>query len=127
MAIYQIMTNKTKSSTVKKVVVECKLKDSVDIKEYDIDSEIFDDIQIEAATRFVEQHIKEKKSKIAPTLTVFEKKHEKNVDKYVSCNSYHMIVFAGFHKKAEIMRKNFLSACGVDLKTQGIKSDGRLN
>jgi hypothetical protein len=115
-----------KSSQVKKVVVECKMKSSLEIKEYDVDTEIFDDILLEAATRFVEERVNSKNAKICPILTCFEKKDEKNFDKHFCYNSYYMIINAGFQKKAEIMRRNFMMLTGIDLQKESLKSkDGK--
>ena len=111
-----------KSSKVKTVVVECKLKDSLDVKEFDIDPEIFDDIYLEAATRFAEQHVRKQNAKIAPILSAYEKKDVKNFDKHFCYNSYYVIINAGFHRKAEIMRRNFLTISGVDLQKESLKS-----
>lgn len=112
-----------KSSKVKTIVVECKLKTSSDTKEFDIDPEIFDDIYLEAATRFAEQHVKNNKDKIPPILSAYEKKDVKNYNKHFCYNSYYIIVNAGFHKKAEIMRKNFMSISGIDLQKESLKSN----
>lgn len=111
-----------KSSTVKTIVVECKLKDSLDTKEYEVDSELFDDIYMEAATRFVEQHVIKPNAKIPPILSTYIKKDVKNYDKHFCYNSYYLMVNAGFHKKAEIIRKNFMIVSNIDLKNESIKS-----
>lgn len=112
-----------KSSKIKTVVVECKLRDDVYTKQFDIDSEIFDDILLEASTRFAEQHVRKQNVKIAPILTAWEKKDAKNYDKYFCYNSYYIIINAGFHRKAEIMRKNFMTATGIDLKSEKLKTE----
>lgn len=112
-----------KSSKIKTIVVECRLKDNVYTKQFDVDSEIFDDVLLEAATRFTEQHIKKPNVKIAPILTAWEKKDEKNYEKYNCYNSYYVIINAGSHKKAEIMRKNYMSATGIDLKLEKLKTE----
>lgn len=110
-----------KASNIKTVVVECKMKGSFDSKEFDIDQEIFDDVLFEAATRFAEERIKTKNPKIAAILIAYNKKDVKNYDKHICYNTYFVIVNAGYHKKAEIMRKNFLEASGVDLQKDPIK------
>lgn len=123
MEIYLFMiNNKMKSSKVKTIIVECKLKDLVDKKEFNIDSEIFDDVYEEAATRFVEQHVIKPEAKIAPILSTYEKKDIKNFDKHYTYNSYYIIINAGFHKKAEIMRSNFLKLANIDLRKESVKS-----
>lgn len=118
-----MLDKKMKSSKIKTVVVECKLRDNVFTKQFDIDSEVFDDILLEAATRFAEQHVKQENVKIAPILTAWEKKHAKNYDNHYCFNSYYIIINAGFHRKAEIMRKNFKSATGIDLKLEKIRTE----
>ncbi len=121
--IYQIMiNNKMKSSKIKTVVVECKFKDSLDRKEFDVDADIFDDVLLEAATRFAEEHVKQDNAKIAPILSTYEKKDVLDYNKHFCYNSYFVIVNAGFHKKAEIMRRNFLRISGKDLSKELIKS-----
>lgn len=112
-----------KSLKIKTVVVECKLKDNVYTKQFDVDPELFDDVLLEASTRFAEQHVKKQNVKIAPILTAWEKKDYKNYDKYFCYNSYFVIINAGFHKKAEIMRKNFMIATGIDLKLEKLKTE----
>lgn len=112
-----------KSSKIKTVVVECKLRDDVYTKQFDINSEIFDDILLEASTRFAEQHVRKQNVKISPILTAWEKKDAKNYEKHFCYNSYYIIINAGFHKKAEIMRKNFMAATGIDLKREKLKTE----
>lgn len=118
-----MLDKKMKSSKIKTVIVECKLRDDVYTKQFDIDSEIFDDILLEASTRFAEQHVRKQNVKIAPILTAWEKKDTKNYDKYFCYNSYYIIINAGFHRKAEIMRKNFMTATGIDLKSEKLKTE----
>lgn len=118
-----MLDKKMKSSKIKTVIVECKLRDDVYTKQFDIDSEIFDDILLEASTRFAEQHVRKQNVKIAPILTAWEKKDAKNYDKYFCYNSYYIIINAGFHRKAEIMRKNFMTATGIDLKSEKLKTE----
>lgn len=118
-----MIDKKMKSSKIKTVVVECKLRDDVFTKQFDINSEIFDDVLLEAATRFAEQHVKKQNVKIAPILTAWEKKDTKNYEKYFCYNTYYIIINAGFHKKAEIMRKNFMAATGIDLKQEKLRTE----
>ena len=122
-----MIKNQMKPSQIKTIVVECKMKDSYDTKEFEVDCEIFDDIFLEAATRFVEQHIKPPNARIPPILTAYEKKNYKNINKHFCYNSYYVIINAGFYKKAEVMRRNFISMSGIDLKKEKIKSDNKDN
>ena len=107
---------------VKTVVVECKMKDSLDTKEFDVDTEIFDDVLLEAVTRFAAQRVIRKNAKIAPILTAYDKNDTKDYNKHFCFNSYFAIVNAGFYKKAEIMRKNFMTVSGIDLQKDPIRS-----
>jgi len=118
-----MLDKKMKSSKIKTVVVECKLRNDVYTKQFDINSEIFDDILLEASTRFAEQHVRKQNVKISPILTAWEKKDVKNYEKHFCYNSYYVIINAGFHKKAEIMRKNFMAATGIDLKQEKLKTE----
>ena len=111
-----------KTSKIKSTIIECKMKDSLVKKEFNIDSDVFDDVQMEAATRFAEQHILNKCSKIPPILTAYIKEDSEDYDKHISYNSYYIIIFAGFHRKAEIMRKNFLSISNIDLQKEPIQN-----
>lgn len=123
------MTNdkKMKSSKIKRIVVECKLKDSKETKEYDVDPEIFDDFLLEAATRFAEDCVKKPKAKITSILTAYDKVDSKNFEKHYCFNSYYLLINAGQHKKAEIMRKNFMAATQIDLQKENLKTqDGQL-
>lgn len=112
-----------KSSTVKTIVVECKLRNSLNIKEYEVDSEIFEDPYMEAATRFAEQQVKKPGATITPILSTYDKKDVKNYDKHICYNSYYVVINAGYHKKAEIMRNNFKRLEHIDLKNESIKSN----
>ncbi len=112
-----------KSSRIKTIVVECKMKNSLETKEFDIDPEIFDDVYMEAATRFAEQHVIKPGVKISPILTTYEKKDEKNPDKQFCYNSYYVIINAGFYRKAEIMRRNFFAVSGIDLQKEKLKGE----
>jgi hypothetical protein len=117
------MTKKQmKSPKVKTIVVECRMMDSSDIKEFEVDTEIFDDVYLEAATRFVDQHIRKQNSKIAPILFAYEKKDIKNFNNHFCYNSYYVIINAGFYRKAEIMRRNFLTVTGIDLQKESLKN-----
>lgn len=116
------MTNRKMKSTIKTIVVECKLKDSLNLKEFEVDSDIFEDVYLEAATRFAEDHVKQPGAKIAPILSTYEKKDKKDYDKHLCYNSYFIIINAGFHKKAENMRANFKKQFNIDLAKETLKS-----
>lgn len=121
------MEHKMKSSKIKTIVVECRFTDSVNSNNFEVDSDIFEDVYMEAATRFIEGYIKENNTKIAPILETYEQKDLKKPNKHFCYNSYYVIVNAGFYKKAEIMRQNFKNLCGVDLKKESIRGENKKN
>jgi hypothetical protein len=109
-------------SSIKTIVVECKSKISGIVKEFDVDSDIFDDVHLEAATRFAEEHVRKPNAKISPILSTYEKKDAKDYDKHLCLNSYFVIINAGFHQKAENMRLNFKKQFKIDLAKESLKS-----
>ena len=128
MEICLMLKKKKMKSSIKEMVVEYNLKSSKLCKEFTIDSEIFNDCLIEAATRFIEEYIKGKNAALLPTFTVFEKKDSKNINRHATFNSYFAVVNAGFYKKAEIFRQNFIKMSGgIDLKKQSVYSYGTEN
>ena len=112
-----------KYENIKTIIVECKFKDSTKTVEFDIDSEIFDDVYLEAGTRFVENLAKKSGQKITPILTTFERKDIKNYKKHFAYNSYFLLINAGQYRKAEVVRQNFIKMTNVDLKLESIKND----
>lgn len=111
---------KMKATSLKKVVVQCSTfwKD-----EYEIDSNVFDDVYMEAATRAVEKRKSEEGFKVAVIVECFEKKDAKNSDKHYCYNTYFVLVNAGLHDKAEMLRLNFLKLHGIDLQKESIRGD----
>jgi hypothetical protein len=110
------------SKKIKTILVERKFKDSTDIKEYNVDADIFDDVYLEAATRYVENYIKERNAKITPILSTYDKNDINDFSKHYCFNSYYIIINAGYHIKAEAMRDNFKKISGIDLKYEKLKS-----
>jgi hypothetical protein len=118
---------KAKPTTLKQIVVECRTKTICETGEFEIDADIFDDIYLEAATRFVDGYVKKPEAKMPPILTAYEKSDTNNVNKHYCFNSYYVIVNAGFYKKAEMMRQNFKNITNIDLKFETLKSPNGRN
>ena len=95
--------NNMKSSTIKKVIVKMKGKGY----EVSVDSEIFDDIYIEAATRVVEKNKRNVAffSKLMIIAECYEKKDVKNVENHFQINMYHILINAGMYSLGELLRE----------------------
>jgi len=108
-----------KSASIKKIVVKClNWKE-----EFDIDSSIFDDVYMEAATRAIEKKRKEPNFKIAVIMECYEKKDVRKKDAHFIYNTYFVLNNVGMYHKAELLRINFLKEHGIDLKLESIKGD----
>jgi len=110
---------KSMRSKLKKVVVRC-----LDWKEeFSIDPEIFDDIYMEAATRALEKRKDGEKFLVTVIMERYLKKEEKASDKHYVYNTYFVLINAGLHTKAELMRLNFLKSHGIDLRKESLKGN----
>jgi len=109
-----------KSSALKKIVVKCA---SLWMDEYEIDPEIFDDVYVEAATRAIEKRKDEVGFRVTVILECWEKKDFKRPDKHFCYNTYRILINAGMHGKAEMLRINFLQMHGIDLQKESLKGD----
>lgn len=110
---------KSMRSKLKKVVVRC-----LDWKEeFSIDPEIFDDIYMEAATRALEKRKDGEKFLVTVIMECYLKKEEKASDKHYVYNTYFVLINAGLHTKAELMRLNFLKSHGIDLRKESLKGN----
>lgn len=107
-----------KSSTIKKVVVRCLDWE----EEMDIDSSIFDDIYMEAATRSIEKRKSLPTFQLAVVMKCWEKKNADNPDMHFVYNTYFVLVNSAMHEKAEILRLNFLKEYKMDLRKESLKS-----
>jgi hypothetical protein len=101
-----------KSSAIKTVVVSLTADN---VSEFEINSDIFDDPFLEAATRAVEKCRKVKGAIIRPITTCWDKKTPKKTYMY---NSYWILVNAGCYAKAEQLREKFKIQHDVDLKNE---------
>jgi hypothetical protein len=103
---------------MKRVVVT-----SINWKEtIEVDETIFDDYKLEACTQAMERAINNGSLTVTALLQCWVEpkntKSKKNVSVY---NTYKILINAGFHSKAEILRSVFLSKTKVDLADEPIK------
>lgn len=103
---------------MKKVVVT-----STNWKEIvEVDESIFDDYKLEACTQAIERALKNGNSTVTALLQCWieprNPKSKRNISIY---NTYKILINAGFHSKAEILRSVFLSKTKVDLADEPIK------
>lgn len=82
-----------------------------------IDSDIFDDIFLEACTRVLENHIKVGNLLVSPFMET-RLKRGKNI--YIF-NTYKILINASFHEYAENLRENFKRESNIDLSKEPIK------
>lgn len=109
-----------KPATKKKIVVKCA---DFWMDEYEIDSEIFDDVYMESATRAIEERKNQQGFQVAVIIECWEKKDFKKPNKHFCYNTYRVLINAGLYNKAEILRSNFLKMYGIDLQKENIKGD----
>ena len=107
---------------MKKIVVKC---DEYWMDEYEIDSEIFDDVYLESATRAVEKRKNQPGFKVTVMVECWEKKDFKKPEKHFCYNTYLILINAGMHEKAEILRKNFMKLYSIDLQKDSIKGENK--
>lgn len=106
-------------SKFKKVVIKC-----LDWKEeFSIDPDVFDDVYMEAATRALEKRKDGEKFLVTVVMECFLKTDTKKSNKHFVYNTYFVLINAGLHYKAEMMRLNFLKSHGIDLRKESLKSD----
>lgn len=91
--------------------------------ELEIDSEIFDDVYVEAATRAIEKRKDLPGFKVTVIIETWEKKDFKKPDRHFCYNTYRILINAGMHGKAEMLRLNFLRMHGVDLQKESLKGE----
>lgn len=109
-----------KSTTIKKIVVKCS---NFWMDEFEIDSEIFDEVYVEAATRSIEKRKDLEGFKVAVIIECWEKKDFKKPDKHYCYNTYRIFINAGLHNKAEILRLNFMKLNKIDLRAESLKGE----
>jgi len=98
-----------KSSAIKTIVVSLTADN---VSEFEINTDIFEDPFMEAATRAVEKCRRSKGAIIRPVTTCWDKKTPKKPHVY---NSYWILVNAGCYAKAEQLREKFKMQHNIDL------------
>jgi hypothetical protein len=106
-----------KSKTLKTVVVKCFNWED----EIEVNADVFDDVLMEAATRAVEKRKNLEGFKVAVVIECYEKKLVEDPDKHFMYNTYFVLINAGIHEKAEILRLNFLKMHKIDLQKESLK------
>ena len=101
-----------KSAANKTIVVRLTAEN---VQEFEIDTEIFDDPFLEAATRAVENTRKQKYGIIRAVTECWEKKLPKKSQLY---NSYFILVNASCFLKAEQLREKFMLQTKCDLSKE---------
>lgn len=107
-----------KAPALKTVAVRCS-----DFWEdvFEIDPTVHEDIYMEAATRAVEKRKALENFKVTVMVECWEKKNQDNPDKHFCYNTYFILVNAGLHKKAEMLRLNFFKMHKIDLQKESLK------
>ena len=113
------MKKSIKPSKTKKVIVQ-----SLDwSEEIDIDSTIFDDVYMEAATRAIEKNKDKPNFSVAIVIKCHKKENENDPNKHYCYNTYFVLLNAALYDKAELLRLNFLNTHGIDIQKQSINGD----
>jgi len=86
-----------------------------------VDNDLFDDYVIEACTQALEKRIRDGMTKITPVIQVWEDSKNKKTKIHVY-NTYKLLINAGFHTKAELLRSFFLHETKIDLAKEPIKA-----
>ena len=114
------MKKNMKSGAMKTVIVKC-----ADFweDEFYIDSSVFDDILMEAATRAIEKRKDLPGFTVAIIIKCWEKKYADDPTHHICYNTYFVMVNAGMHQKAETLRLNFFKLHKIDMKEESLKPD----
>ena len=110
-----------KASALKIVAVKCA---GFWEDEFEIDSTIYDDIHMEAATRAVEKRKDLPGFKVAVMIECWDKKYVSDPNKHICYNTYFVLINSGLHKKAEMLRLNFFKQHKIDLQKESLKPEG---
>ena len=115
------MPKTMKSSTAKVVIVKINGKKT----QVTVDSEIHDDIFIEAATRVVEKSRKDIAffHKIRIIGECYEKSDENKPEKHFQINMYHILMNAGLYSIAELLREKARNLHNVDLQLEPARAN----
>lgn len=93
--------------------------------EMEIDSGIFDDYKLEACTQIIERLFMSGNYQITPFMYCEDRsigRKTKPSLKFGTYNTYKLIINAGYHIKAELLRRSFLNTDKIDLADEPIQS-----
>jgi uncharacterized membrane protein affecting hemolysin expression len=110
-----------KSSTTKVVIVKINGKKSQVV----VDAAIYDDIYLEAATRFVEKQKGSRAffNKIKILGLCYCKEDEERPENHQQVNLYHVLVNAAMYDLAELLREKTKNLHNVDLQIEPARSN----
>jgi hypothetical protein len=108
------MEKTMKSSATKTIVVQMTADN---VQEFDIDTGVFDDPFMEAATRAVEKTKTQRHGIIRAVTNCWEKSNPKKSAMY---NSYWILVNAACYGKAEQLREKFMAQTDCDLSKEPV-------
>jgi len=116
MMVIYYMNKPMKSRKNKKVHVKCSefWEDVIEV-----DSSIFDDIYMEAATRALEKRKTMPGLKVTVTIDCWEPK----TNEHFGYNTYFVLINCSMHEKAEMFRKNFMKMYNVDISKESLRGD----
>lgn len=81
----------------------------------EVETDLCDDIFLEACTRLLEKNIKDKKYAVGPYINV---RLNRNRSRIYTYNTYIILINAGYHYYAENLRIAFKQQAGIDLKDE---------
>lgn len=119
------MTNIMKSSVNKVVIVKINKK----THQVTVDSSVFDNIFIEAATQVVEKYKKDMTffNKICIIGEAYLKENKEKIVEHYQVNLYHILLNAGFYSMAELLRQKTKDLHNVDLKFEPVIANAGKN
>jgi len=111
-----------KSSTTNKVVI---VKLNGKKSQVTVDTELHDDIFIEAATRVIEKYRSDMSffHKIRIIGECYEKADETDINKHYQINMYHILMNAGLYSVAELLREKARNLHNVDLQLEPARAN----
>ncbi len=110
-----------KSPTTKVVVVKINEKKG----QVTVDAAVFDDIFIEAATRFVEKQKGDPIffNKIRVLGYAYVKEDEENLEMHQQINMYHILMNAAMYKVADLLREKTKNLHNIDLRVEPARAN----
>ena len=87
----------------------------------EVDEKIFDDYKLEACTQALEKVIQTGNTLVTALIQCWDEPVKKQGKKISIYNTYKLLINAGFHEKAEVLRSIFFMKTNVDLAEEPIK------